>query len=181
MIIFILLQLFIGGGAGGFSGKNEAFTVSLDFGKSIGPYLDIGTKLTMSWTGNAPWHYDIPFYNWGELEDYPEEYFTEYKERNEVTAQFVARQYLNNFILIGSAGLSMQEYITLPSQDSLEIPLMYPIGERDEYSLVFGAGMGFRIAKFDFCLTYSNRYGPLLYITREFGSKGEIKEDREKY
>ena len=178
MIIFILLQYFMGGGIGGFAGENEAFTVSLDFGKPLGPYLNIGTKLTMSWTGNAPWHYDIPFYHWGDPGDYS---FTEYKERNEVTAQFVGRQYIKNFILIGSAGFSMQEYIALPTQDSLETIPMYPVGERDEYSFVFGEGMGFRIAKFDFCLTYSNRYGPLFYITKEFGSKGELKEDREKY
>jgi len=181
MIIFVLLQFFTGAGAGGFYGKNEAFTLSLDFGKTVSPYLDIGTKLTMSWTGNAPWHYDIPFYHWRNPEDYPEEYFAEYKERNEVTAQFVARQYLNNLILIGSAGISMQEYITLPIQDSLGTLIMYPIGERDEYSFVFGAGMGIRIAKFDFCLTYSNRYGPLLYITREFGFKGKENGNSEKY
>lgn len=169
MIVFILLQFFAGGGLGGFYGENEAFTVSLDFGKSVGPYLDIGTKLTMSWTENAPWHYDVAFYNWGNAGEYPEEYFKNYRERNEVTAQFVARQYLNNLIFIGSAGVSMQEYITLPLQDSLESLPLYPVDEWDEYSFVFGAGVGIRVAKFDFCLTYSNRYGPLFYITREFG------------
>jgi hypothetical protein len=171
MIVFILLQLFTGGGAGGFYGENEAFTVSLDFGKSIGPYLDIGTKLTMSWTGNAPSHFDVPFYNWGIPGEFPEEYFASYRERNEVTAQFVGRQYLGNFILIGSAGLSMQEYITLPLQDSIESVPMYPVDEWDEYSFVFGTGVGIRIDKFDFCLTYCNRYGPLFYITREFGPR----------
>ena len=181
MIIFLLLQVFSGGGIGGFYGENEAFTLSVDFGKKLNNYLDIGTKLTMSMTGNAPWHYDIPFYNWGSAGDYPEEYFTDYRERNEVTAQFVARRYFNNFIIIGSAGLSMQEYITLPIQDSLSTLPMYPVDEWDEYCFVFGGGAGIKVGNFDFCLTYSNRYGPLFYITREFGSRGEIEEDREKY
>jgi len=174
MIILIFFQYFFGGGVGGYHGYNDALTFSLDFGKTINPTLDIGTKLTMSMTGNAPWHYDIPFYNWGNPGDYPDEFFAEYRERNEVAAQFTARKYLKNFILIGLTGVSMQEYIVLPIQDSLP---PYPWGETDEYHLVFGAGMGVKIAKFDFCLTYSNRYGPLFYITREFGSKKTKTEE----
>jgi hypothetical protein len=173
MIIFIILQYFFGGGFGGFHGHNDALTFSLDFGKTINSTLNIGTKLTMSMTGNAPGYFDIPFYYWGDPGLYPEEYFAEYRERNEVAAQFVARKYLKNFIFIGSAGLSMQEYVTLPIQDSLEVLPLYPIGERDKYYFVFGGGMGIRIGKFDFCLTYSNRYGPLFYITREFGSQAK--------
>ena len=175
MVIFIILQYFFGGGFGGFHGHNDALTFSLDFGKTINSTLNIGTKLTMSMTGNAPDYYDIPFYNWGNPGDYPEEYFAEYRERNEVAAQFVARKYLKNFILIGLTGLSMQEYITLPRQDSLQGLPLFPVDERDEYSFVYGAGMGIRIGRFDFCLTYSNRYGPLFYITREFGSKPKQK------
>jgi len=177
MIILIIFQVFTGGGVGGYHGYNDALTFSLDFGKTINPTLDIGTKLTMSMTGNAPRHYDIPFYNWGNPQDYLEEYFSEYRERNEVGAQFVARKYLKNFILIGLTGFSMQEYITLPIQDSLQLLPLYPVGERDVYYFVFGAGMGVKIAKFDFCLTYSNRYGPLFYITREFGSKKTKTEE----
>ncbi len=180
MIILIILQYFSGGGFGGFHGHNDALTFSLDFGKIVSPTLDFGTKLTMSLTGNAPHYYDIPFYNWGNPLEYPEEYFTEYRERNEVAAQFVARKYFRNFILIGSTGFSMQEYITLPIQDSLESFPLYPIGERDEYCFVFGAGMGIRIGKFDFCLTYCNRYGPLFYVTRGFGSPvGQKPNERE--
>jgi hypothetical protein len=175
MIIFIIMQYFFGGGIGGYTGQNDALTFSLDFGKTLSPTIDIGTKLTMSMTGNAPHHYDIAFYNWGNLQEYPEEYFTEYKERNEVSAQFVARKYFNNFILIGLTGVSMQEYITLPIQDSLQSLHLYPVGERDVYYFIFGAGMGIKIWEFDFCLTYSNRFGALLYVTREFGSKASEK------
>lgn len=172
MIILIIIQYFYGGGIGGFAGQNKALTFSLDFGKTATPTLDFGTKLTMSLTGNAPPHYDIPFYYWGDPEDYPEEYFAEYRERNEVAAHFVARKYLSNFILIGIAGVSMQEYIILPVQDSLP---SYPFGERDEYHFVYGAGTGIRIGKFDFCLTYSNRFGALFYVTREFGFQASKK------
>ena len=171
MIVLIMLQYFFGGGIGGYNGYNDALTFSLDFGKEVDPTLNIGTKLTMSVTGNAPYYYDIPFYYWGDPGDFPDEYFTEYRERNEVGAQFVARKYLKNFILIGLTGFSMQEYVTLPIPDSLETLPLYPVGERDENSFVFGAGMGIRIEKFDLCLTYSNRYGALFYITREFGSQ----------
>ena len=82
MIILIIVQYFFGGGIGGFAGANEALTFSLDFGNAFSPTLDFGTKLTMSMTGNAPSHYDIPFYYWGDPGDYPDEYFAEYKERN---------------------------------------------------------------------------------------------------
>jgi hypothetical protein len=177
MIIFIIIQYFFGGGIGGFNGSNDAFTFSLDFGKSINPTFNIGTKLTMSFTSNAPDHYDIPFYYWGDSQKYPEEYFAEYKERNEVGAQLVARKYFKNFFLIGLTGLSMQEYITLPIQDSLESFPLYPVGERDAYSFVFGAGMGIRIDQFDFCFSYANRYGVLLYVTREFGFPRRQKSD----
>jgi len=40
--------------------------------------------------------YDIPFYYWGDPLNYPEEFFAEYKERNEVGAQIVARKYFKN-------------------------------------------------------------------------------------
>jgi hypothetical protein len=177
MIILIIIQYFFGGGVGGLAGENDALTFSLDFGNTVNPTLDFGTKLTMSMTGNAPAHYDIPFYNWGDPGDYPEEYFAEYKERNEVAAHFVARKYLSNFILIGMAGVSMQEYIFLPIQDSLP---SYPFGERDEYHIVYGAGMGIRIRKFNFCLTYSNRFGAMFYFTREVGfSAREKPKERE--
>ncbi len=172
MTILIIIQYFFGGGIGGLAGGNDALTFSLDFGKAVSPTLDFGTKLTMSMTGNAPWHYDIPFYNWGDPGDYPEEYFKEYRERNEVAAHFVARKYLSNFILIGLTGVSMQEYMILPIQDSLP---PYPFGETDEYHFVYGAGMGIRIGKFDFCLTYSNRFGALFYVTREFGFSAREK------
>jgi hypothetical protein len=172
MIIFIIIQYFFGGGIGGVAGKNDALTFSVDFGKEINPTLNIGTKLTMSLTGNAPDHYDIPFYNWSNPSEYPEGYFVEYRERNEVAAQFVTRKYLGNFILIGSTGFSMQEYITLANPDSLDITYPIPVDERDAYYFTFGAGMGIRIKKFDLCLTYSNRFGALFYFTREFGFKG---------
>jgi hypothetical protein len=177
MAIFLIVQYFFGGGIGGFSGPDDAFTFSIDFGKSINPNLNIGTKLTMSFTGNAPDYYDIPFYYWGDPGEYPEELFAEYKERNEVGAQIVARKYLKNFFLIGLTGFSMQEYITLPLQDSLSSLPPYPVGERDEYSLVYGAGMGIRVAKFDFCFSYTNKYGILFYITREFGYPHRQKSD----
>ncbi len=177
MIIFIIIQYFFGGGIGGYTGGNDALTLSVDFGKTINPALDLGTKLTMSMTGNAPEHYDIAFYNWGNLEEYPEEYFTEYRERNEVAAQFVVRKYLGNFILIGSTGFSMQEYITLPKQDSLQTLYLYPVGERDAYYFVFGAGMGIKIGKFDLCLNYSSRSGALFYVTREFGLPAKQKSN----
>lgn len=178
MIFLIFFQTFAGGGIGGFYGHNEAFTVSLDFGKTINPTLDFGTKFTMSWTENAPSHYDIDFYNWGDPGEYPRDFFSRYRERNEVAAQLVARKYFNNLILIGLSGISLQEYIVLPTQDSLP---PYPLGEEDVYYFVFGAGLGIRIASFDFCLTYSNRYGPLLYITRQFGSKKEEIQKNKKY
>ena len=173
MIILIIIQHFFGGGIGGYNVRNNALTFSVDFGKKFNPSLDFGTKLTMSLTGNAPDHYDIPFYNWGNPTEYPEEYFTEYKERNEVAAQLVVRKYLGDFILIGGAGLSMQEYITLPNQDSIAIPYLYPVDERDVYYFIFGGGMGIRIGKFDLCLTYSSRSGALFYVTREFGLKSK--------
>lgn len=179
MMIFIILQYFFGGGIGGYTGQNDALTFSLDFGKRVSPALDFGTKLTMSLTGNAPSHYDIAFYNWGEVVEYPEEYFTEYRERNEVSAQFVARKYFKNFILIGSAGFSMQEYITLPIPDSLETFPLIPIGERDAYYFLFGAGMGIKVWGFDLCLTYSNRFGALFYVTREFSFQARGKPDDE--
>lgn len=177
MVVLIILQYFFGGGIGGYTGQNEALTFSLDFGNRVSPTLDFGTKLTMSLTGNAPSYYDIPFHNWGNPLEYPEEYFTEYRERNEVAAQFVARKYIRNFVLIGNLGFSMQEYITLPIQDSLEIFPLYPVDERDEYCFVFGAGMGMRIEKFDLCLTYSNRFGVLFYVTREFSFQAGERPD----
>ncbi len=179
MVVLIILQYFFGGGIGGYTGQNDALTFSLDFGKRVSPTLDFGTKLAMSLTGNAPSHYDIPFYYWGDPGEYPDEYFEDYRERNEVSAQFVARKYFKNFILIGSTGFSMQEYITLPIQDSLETFPLYPIGERDAYYFVFGAGMGMRIGKFDLCLTYSNRFGALFYVTRGFGFQARGEPDIE--
>ena len=174
MVTLIIIQYFFGGGIGGVTGGNDALTFSVDFGNAVNPTLDFGTKLTMSITGNAPSHYDIPFYYWGDPGDYPEEYSAEYRERNEVAAHFVARKYLSNFILIGLAGVSLQEYIYLPIEDSLP---SYPLGERDEYHVVYGAGMGIRINKFNFCLTYTNRFGALFYVTREFGFLADRKPD----
>jgi hypothetical protein len=171
MIIFIIIQYFFGGGIGGVAGVNDALTFSLDFGKTINPTFNIGTKLTMSLTGNAPDHYDIPFYNWGDPADYPAGHLIEYRERNEVAAQLFARKYLGNFILIGGAGLSMQEYITLPNPDSIETTYLIPVGERDVYHFVFGAGMGIRIGKLDLCLTYLSRSGASFYATWEFATK----------
>ena len=124
--------------------------------------------LTMSLTGNAPQYIDIPFHNWGNWEDYPREYFAEYRERNEVGAHFVVRKHFKNFILIGLAGVSMQEYITLPIQDSGQVLPIYPVGERDKYFPIFGGGIGFTIGKLDLCLSYSNRFGLLFYVTRAF-------------
>ena len=177
MLTLIIIQYFFGGGIGGVEGHNDAFTFSIDFGKSINPTLNIGTKLTMSFTGDAPDYYDIPFYYWGDPGEYPEEFFAEYKERNEVGAQVVARKYFKNFFLIGLTGFSMQEYVTLPLQDSLVYLPLFPVGERDEYSLVYGAGIGVRIASFDFCFSFANRYGFLFYVTREFGSRSLKKPD----
>jgi len=180
MIVFlIIVHYFFGGGIGGFKGTNDAFTFSIDFGKTVNPTLNIGTKLTMSFTADAPDYYDIPFYRWYSAQEYPEEYFAEYKERNEVGAQIVARKYFKNFFLIGLAGFSMQEYITLPLQDSLEILPLYPISERDKYSLVYGAGIGIRIAKFDFGFSFANNYGALFYVTREFGSRNRQRSDND--
>ncbi len=180
MAIFIIVQFFFGGGIGGLYGPNDAFTFSIDFGKTVNPTLNIGTKLTMSFTADAPHHYDIPFYYWGNPLNYPEEFFAEYKERNEVGAQIVARKYFKKFFLIGLTGFSMQEYITLPISDSIESLPLFPVGERDKYFLVYGAGMGIRIAKFDVCFSYANRYGFLFYITREFGSHSRQKLDGDK-
>jgi hypothetical protein len=174
MITLVIFSYFFGGGIGGVAGGNDALTFSVDFGNATNPTLDFGTKLTMSFTGNAPSHYDIPFYYWGDPGDYPDEYFAEYRERNEVAAHFVARKYLSNFILIGLEGVSLQEYIYLPIEDSLP---SYPLGERDEYHIVYGAGMGIRISKFDFCLTFTNRFGALFYVTREFGFSADKKPD----
>lgn len=180
MVILIILQVFLGGGIGGFQGQNDALTFSLDFGKNFRSGLDTGIKFTMSLTGNAPRYTDIPFYNWGKPGDYPEEYFAEYRERNEVGVQFVARKHFKNFILIGLTGLSMQEYITLPIQDSVQVLPLYPIGERDKYFLNFGGGIGLTIEKFDFCLTYSNRFGVLFGITRAFRMQTTEKPENSK-
>ncbi len=168
MIILIILGVFLGGGIGGFQGQNDALTFSLDFGKNFKSGLDTGIKFTMSLTGNAPPYIDIPFYNWGDPGDYPREYFAEYRERNEVGVQFVGRKHFKNFILIGLTGFSMQEYITLPIQDSLQVFPLYPVGERDKYFLIFGGGIGFTITKLDLCLAYSNRFGAFFYVTRTF-------------
>jgi hypothetical protein len=170
MVILIIVQAFLGGGIGGFGGQNDALTFSLDFGKNFKSGLDTGIKFTMSLTGNAPQYFDIPFYNWGNADIYPQEYLAEYRERNEVGVQFVGRKHFKNLILIGLTGVSMQEYITLPIQDSLRVFPLYPVGERDQYFLVFGCGIGFTITKFDLCLTYSNRFGALFYVTRAFRS-----------
>lgn len=179
MMLLIIIHYFFGGGIGGYAGGNDALTFSLDFGKEINPTFDIGTKLTMSMTKNAPDYIDIPFYYWGDPGEYPEEYFASYRERNEVSAQFVARKYLKNFILMASSGLAMQEYVILPVQDSLEALPLYPLGETEKYYLVFGAGMGIKMGKFDLCLTYSNRFGALFYVTRRFGPPGTQKPDDE--
>jgi hypothetical protein len=168
MAILMILGVFLGGGIGGLQGQNDALTFSLDFGKNFKSGLDTGIKFTMSMTGNAPRYIDIPFYNWGDPGEYPKEYFAEYRERNEVGVQFVARKHFNNFILIGLTGVSMQEYIILPIPDSLQELSLYPIGEHDKYFLNFGGGIGFTIEKFDLCLTYSNRFGVLFDITRAF-------------
>jgi hypothetical protein len=168
MAIVIIFGVFLGGGIGGFQGENDALTFSLDFGKNFKSGLDTGIKLTMSITGNAPRYIDIPFYNWGDPGEFPKEYFAEYRERNEIGVQFVGRKHFNNFILIGLTGISMQEYIILPIQDSLPDVPLYPIGERDKYFLTFGGGIGFTIGKLDLCLTYSNRFGTLFDITRAF-------------
>jgi hypothetical protein len=168
MVLLIILQVFLGGGIGGFQGQSGGLTFSLDFGKNFKSGFDTGIKFTMSLTGNAPQHIDIPFYNWGNWEDYPRQYFAEYRERNEVGAQFVGRKHFNKFILIGLAGVSMQEYITLPIPDSLQDLPLYPVGERDKYFPIFGGGIGFTIGKLDLCLTYSNRFGLLFDVTRAF-------------
>lgn len=168
MVILIILQVFLGGGIGGFQGQNDALTFSLDFGKNFKSGLDTGIKFTMSLTENAPEFTDIPSYYWGDPGDYPEGYAAEYRERNEVGVQFVGRKHFKKFILIGLTGLSMQEYIILPIQDSLQVLPLYPLGERDKYFPIFGGGIGLTIEKFDFCLTYSNRFGMLFYVTRAF-------------
>lgn len=168
MLFLMALGVFWGVGVGGFQAKNEAWTFSLDFGKRLNPDLDVGTKLTMSLTEDAPQHFDIPFYNWSTPSDYPEEMVTEYRERNEISVQIAVRKYLKNFILIGLLGFSMQEYITLVETDNLGEYSFIPIAERDEYFLTFGGGVGFEVAKLDLCLVFSNRYGTLFYVTREF-------------
>jgi hypothetical protein len=94
-----------------------------------------------------------------------------------VGAQMFARKYFKNFFLIGLAGFSMQEYVTLPLQDSLESLPLYPVGERDEYFLVYGAGIGMRIAQIDFCFSFANRYGFLFCVTREFVFHNRQKPD----
>jgi hypothetical protein len=168
MLILIILQVFLGGGIGGLGGQNDALTFSLDFGKNFQYGFDTGIKFTMSLTGNAPRYIDIPFHNWGNWEDHPREYFAEYRERNEVGVQFVGRKHFKNFILIGLTGVSMQEYIILPIQDSLQVLPLYPVGERDKYFPVFGGGIGFSVGRLDLCLTYSNRFGLLFDVTRAF-------------
>lgn len=179
MIVLIIIQYSFGGGIGGYTGVDGVLNLSLNFEKKVSPSIKMGTMLTMSMTGNAPTHYDIPFYNWGDPQEYPEEYFKEYKERNEVAAQFVAKKYLKNFILMGSTGFSMQEYITLPIPDTLQALPQYPIGERDAYYFVFGGGMGVKIGKFDLCLNYSNRFGVLFSFVREFGSATDKKTEED--